>query len=362
MATTRKYADIVDWAIQQMATGVFQPNQRFLSEAALGERFDCSRQTVRRALEVLEQRGHVTRQQGRGTYVSASPRTGVSPRGAHESSTMTVGMVSTYMDSYIFPGIMRGIEGVLATEGYALHLTSTRNLVAGETRALQSMLSRRLDGLIIEPTRSALPCANLDLYRTITQRAIPVVCIDSYYPELTIPVVALDDEKAGYVATQHLLSMRHRKIACVFPHSHRQGHLRYLGYVKAHSELGIPIREERVFWYARESLSQVLKSSQFLEGLAATTALLCYNDQTAVTVMDTLRQSGRRVPEDISVVGIDNTELARVCSLTSVVHPAERVGEAAARLLLSMIGGSTGASMLFAPELVVRTSVRRLES
>ena len=272
---------------------------------------------------------------------------------------MTVGLVSTYLDDYVFPAIIRGIEGVFSSEGYAVQLSSTNNQVAGEARALQLMLSRRLDGLIVEPTRSALPCANLDLYHAIARRGMPLVFIDSFYPELSVPYVALDDTRAGYIATQHLLSMGHRKIAGLFPHSHRQGHLRYLGYVKALSELGIPIHDDRICWYSKETMTQVLQGDPLWECLSGSTAVLCFNDWMATMTVELLKQKGRRVPEDISIVGIDNSILAQTGSLTSVVHPSQQLGEAAAKLLLSMMSGTEGKTILFPPDLVVRGSVRK---
>lgn len=360
MANALKYKDIVDWTMKQLAAGVFKPKDKFLSEASLGEKFNCSRQTVRRALEELEKQGHITRFQGSGTYISADRF--YARRNASGNLNMTVGLINTYMDNYVFPGIIRGIEGVLSEAGFGVELISTNNQIAGETRALQFMMERNLDGLIVEPTRSALPCANLDLYRALGLRGLPIVFIDSYYPELSSPYVALDDEKAGYEATKYLFSMGHRNISSVFPHSHRQGHLRYLGYVKAHADFGIPIHDDLVCWHSRENMHQMLHSQMFLDQLKRSTAVLCYNDATALTVIDFLHQKGIKVPEDLSVVGIDNSEMARITSLTSIAHPAERLGEAAAKLLLDMINGSEGSNVLFPPELVIRGSVRQLES
>ena len=105
-------------------------------------------------------------------------------------------------------------------------------------------------------------------------------------------------------------------------------------------------------------MHQILHSEKLLEGLSACTAVLCYNDFTALTLIDFLRQNGRNVPNDLSVVGIDNSELAKISSLTSVVHPAEQLGEAAAYLLVSMINGAEGKNILFPPQLVMRTSVK----
>jgi GntR family transcriptional regulator of arabinose operon len=360
MTSTPKYMRIVEWTIEQINSGFFQPKAKFLSESELGKRFDCSRQTVRRALEVLEQRGLISRIQGSGTFISPVKRPIKNPSVISRNGNKTVGLISTFMDNYIFPCIIRGIEEIFSSEDIAIQLASTNNLVAGETRALQLMLDRHLDGLIVEPTRSALPCANLDLFHAITNRGIPLIFIDSFYPELSIPYVALDDVKAGYLATKHLIDLGHRNITGIFPHSNRQGHLRYLGFVNALAEQGIPIQDDLITWHSRENMQQILHGSTLLKNLSTCTAVLCYNDVTALMLIEFVQKNGRKVPEDLSVIGIDNSELARIISLTSVVHPSEKLGEAAASLLLSMMNGEQGKSILFPPQLMKRNSVRNM--
>lgn len=362
MANTPKYMDIVDWTMQQINNGVFKPKRKFLSESMLCKKFSCSRQTVRRALEILEQKGYITRIQGSGTYISSGVHKLKRQSADGKGSFLTVGLISTYIDNYIFPSIIRGIENVFSAGGIAVQMVSTNNLVSGETKALKLMMDRPLDGLIVEPTRSALPCVNIDLYNAIDQMGIPLIFIDSFYPELSFPYVALDDVKAGYVATEYLIGMGHKNIAGIFPHPNRQGHLRYLGYVKALTEHGIHIQDERVIWHSKENMQQILHSKSLLDCLSACTAALCYNDLTALTIIDFLRENGKSVPEDLSVVGIDNSEIATFTSLTSVAHPAENLGEAAAKLLLSMINGSEGNNILFPPRLVVRSSVKDINA
>jgi len=360
MANDPKYMDIVNWTMEQITIGEFKPKDKFLSEAELGKRFSCSRQTVRHALDMLEKSGYVSRVQGSGTYIS-SGKPSIKNYSLESDTSSTVGFVSTYQDNYIFPSIIRGLEGVFTEKGIGLQMISTNNMVAGETRALNHMMDRRLDGLIVEPTRSALPCVNVELYRTIIQSGMPLVFIDSFYPELNIPYVALDDVKAGYVATEYLLKMGHKNIIGIFPHNNRQAHLRYLGYVKALTDHKVPIREDYICWYPMQSMLKTMLSKQFDESLSICTASLCYNDSVALMLIDFLRDRERIVPEDFSVMGIDNSELAKFCSLTSVAHPAEKLGESVAKLLLSMIGGSKGENILFEPQLVVRGSVRQLD-
>jgi GntR family transcriptional regulator of arabinose operon len=200
------------------------------------------------------------------------------------------------------------------------------------------------------------------LYNTIKQSGIPIVLINSSYPELSIPYVSLDDVKAGYIATQYLLSMGHTNIAGVFPHIKQQGHLRYLGYVKALAEQGIPFQDERVFWYSNDEFLQMMQEDLLWESLFSCTAAVCFNDQMALKLIDFVRQKGLSVPEDFSVVGIDDSELAKISSLTSIVHPSEQLGDAAAKLLLSMINGYEGKSILFQPQLQIRGSVGQRDS
>ncbi|AEC01943.1 transcriptional regulator, GntR family with LacI sensor [Parasphaerochaeta coccoides DSM 17374] len=359
-ASTLKYMDIVNWANIQIASGVFQPGEKLLTEAKLGSKFSCSRQTVRRALEILEQNGKVTSIQGSGTYVTENVALPGQGTDRNKTPSYTIGTVFAFMDNYIFPNIMKGIEGVFTKKGYAVQLALTDNSVSKEASALRFMLARPLDGLIVEPTRSALPCTNLNFYQTAMERGIPVVFIDSYYPELAIPYVALDDARAGYIATRHLLDMGHRNISGIFPYSNRQGHLRYQGYVKALTERGIPVKESHITWYSRETMNQSLHSPLMLDILTECTAVLCFNDWIAVQIKDVLRKNNKSIPDDVSVIGIDDSELARHTGLTSIIHPAWQLGETAASLLLGKINGNKVSSVLLPPALVERSSVKKI--
>jgi GntR family transcriptional regulator of arabinose operon len=361
MMSIPKYMDIVKWTTQQITAGTVQPGKKFHSENTLCKMFDVSRQTVRRALEELELMGHVTRVKGSGTYISEKQPTTPSRPIAKYPLSKSVGIITTYLDAYIFPSIIQGIETVLTDNGFTVQLTSTKNLVEGELRALQMMSENNLDGLIIWPTKSGLPCMNQSFYQALYQKGLPIVFVDSYYTECPGTYVALDDEGAGKVATQHLLEMGHQEIAGIFPHSDQQGYLRYKGYIKAFTELGLPIREEYIHWYSKDNVQELLASPKLWETLSSCTAAFCFNDSLALMLIDSLRQKSIRVPEDFSVVGVDNTLMARMGALTSVIHPAENLGESVANLLIAMINGEEGQNILFPAQLVIRDSVRKIE-
>ena len=125
-------------------------------------------------------------------------------RADHEEKRIAV--MLTYIDTYIFPIIVREIEKKVTQAGGILQIAMTDNSVAKERMHLEEFLrTRRIDGLIAEPVKSGLPNPNLDLYQKLQKSGIPVVFVNSFYENLTIPHVSLDDEKAGYLATKHLL-------------------------------------------------------------------------------------------------------------------------------------------------------------
>ncbi len=357
MVSTSKYMEIVSWAKEQIAAGAFLPGDRFLSENELSEKFGFSRQTVRRALEEMEKEGHIARIQGSGTYISAYqpfPRRG---QGGEGAASRFVAVLSTHIDGTVFPPVLRGIEAALRPGGYAVQLHATQNEVIGETRALEGLLSSIPAGVIVHPTRSALPCLNLPLFQRLQDMGVPVVFIDSGYPGLLCPCVALDDEKAGFVATAHLLDAGHLRVAGIFSALDQQGRLRYLGYARALLSRGIPLDDSRVHWFTKENLEYLLAGGPLPEALKGCTAAVCYNDNIALSLMEKLPALGLSVPKDLSLVGVDNSEVGRVAQLSSVAHPGDRLGEAAAKLLLSMIGGAPGKSILFPPQLMARGTV-----
>ena len=360
MAGSPMYLEIVQWAKGQIFDAAFPPGEKFPSESALCTRFGVSRQTVRHALDILTHEGHIRRVRGSGTYVSgemAAP-----PRLARkETPSKTIGVITVNTEYYIFPRIICGIKEILSRRGYRIEVYSTQDDVAQETRALQQMLAMSPAGLIIEPTKSGLPCLNQRLYRSIFQHGIPVVFTDSRYWDIPGPCVALDDEAVGYAATRHLIEMGHRRIAGVFSHTNRSGLLRYRGYARALLEAELPLHDDRLHWYRHETLDDMLRGGLLWATVSTCTAIVCYNDQIALRLMDQLDKHGLRVPEDISIIASDNSDRAQQIGLTSIPHPTEDLGRAAANVLLLMIDGAQGEDVLFKPESITGNSVRNLK-
>ena len=361
MAKLPKYKNIVHWIAEQIDRGAVQPGEKLDSENILCVNFKVSRQTVRRALEELEEMGYITRIKGSGTYVSQNlPNTRTNAIDENELFK-TVGIITTYLDAYILPSIIQGIETTLTNKGFILQVMSTKNSVESELRALRMMSESNLDGLIVWPTKSALPCTNLDLYEILSDRGLPMVFVDSCYPEFPGTYVAMDDEAIGITATNHLISMGHKDIIGIFPHEDRLGHLRYKGYIKALTAAGFPIQDEHIHWYSKENVEEGLTSSSLWRSINKCSAAFCFNDGLALMLIDLLNHKDILVPEDFSVVGVDNVFMAKRAELTTMVHPSEELGTAVAELLISMIYGAKGENILFPPQLIPRNSVKKIK-
>ena len=295
--------------------------------------YACSRQTVRQALGILATEGLTERVRGSGTYVK---RTQVQRVWLHN-----VAVVSTYISEYILPSMLAGIQQELSANGYTAMLFATNNRVDNERRILQELLQKPIDGLLIEGTKSALPNPNLDLYRKFKQQGIPVLFLNAYYQDLEdIPYVVTDDRQGGYDATDYLIRKGHKKIAGIFKTDDRQGHERYLGYASALIEHGIELMDDHVLWFTTSTRVDMV-NQYGLSVVEDCTAVVCYNDEVAVPLLNLLLHAGRAVPGDVAMISFDNSTMADLAAvrITSLDHPKQQLGIEAVKRLLKMIDG-----------------------
>ncbi|NLK75340.1 MAG: substrate-binding domain-containing protein [Clostridiales bacterium] len=331
-----KHLALSQWIKDNIDNGTFAIGDKIPSENDLAQQFGYSRQTVRQAIGTLVAEGILIRKQGSGTYVSS-----LAERKPTEK-TMRIGVITTYLDDYIFPGIIHGMERVFMKEGYTLSLGITYNKPSNEEKCLQQMLQSGVDGFIIEATKSALPNPNEYLYKEIKERQIPTVFINGYYSHSNYSYVVMDDVKAGSKLAKILINKGHDKIGGFFKSDDIQGHKRYEGVLKTTKKNGITLNEDAIFWYTTEDFKYLFGGNSddiILNRLQGITAVVCYNDQVAEAFIKLLNRKSLSVPKDISVVSFDNSFLAKhvVYNLTSVVYPAKAIGEKAATLLLKNI-------------------------
>lgn len=360
-ASGLKYIRLREWLLESIDNRVFKYGDKLPSENMLCNKFSISRQTVRNAIDQLEQEGVVRRVRGSGTFVEKVVE--VKPRNRN------VGVLLGYLDGYIFPEIIRGIEEVLTKEGYGIDLGITHNRIESEARFIERMLASSPAGIIVEGSRSALPNPNLGLYRKLAEEGVPVIFLHNYYHDLDFPRVLMDDCGCSRKMTEMLIAAGHQNIAGIFKSDDMQGHWRYKGYIEALRNAGIAICEDHIKWYNTEDLDNecVLGSDEeFNKFLAPCTALVCYNDQIAVLATGALNRNALQVPGDISLVSFDDSMLSRSESsgFTSAIHPKSMMGtEVASRLIRIINKGLQPVSRLnlvFPVHIEVRPSIKNL--
>ena len=329
-----KYRQVIDWVRENVENGTFREGDKLLSENELSARFSLSRQTVRRALGELVDLGMVTRMQGSGTYIGAAPVQGRERR-------MNIAVISTFNETYIFPSILKGIGQVLTGSGYTLQVYFTDNRLSHEEAVLKLLLEKDdIDGLIVEPVKSSLPNPNIRYYEEIMERGIKLLFFNASYPALDCPCVRIDDTSAARTAAKLLVDAGHKKIGAVFKSDDGQGPLRYQGYLEALVDAGLKTDQKCVIWLDTPASSDMELLADYLLGrLEGCTGVVCYNDQIAYQLIGLALEKGVRIPEDLSVVGIDDSYLAGVCRVPydSVAHPKEALGKKVAENLVAMI-------------------------
>jgi DNA-binding LacI/PurR family transcriptional regulator len=344
-----KHQQIFDTLSREILSGRYVPGQKFPSEAALIKRFAVSRITVGRAVHDLQARGLVERFSGSGTYV-AGPRE--MPR-----EGLTFGLIIPDLGvTEIFESICQGIASAPQAAGHALlwpHSASNR-----EQQALQlcdQCIRRKVSGVFFAPLEMSVRAAevNRQVVAALRKAAIPTVFLDRRPEDMTprdrCDLASLDNRRAGYLATSHLLACGARKIA-------------FLGYRgQAASVAG------RIAGY-REALNQgghvfhvpPVCRFQMPEKAATFDAFVCSNDLLAGHLMASLLAMGRRIPRDARIAGIDDVSYAALLPvpLTTIHQPCAEIGQAALQLLLDRIARPRipARDVLLDCELVIRQS------
>lgn len=325
-----KYVELAEQLRNEIKTGVYRSGQRLPGELELASKFSCSRQTIRQAIGLLVEEGLVYRMQGSGTYVQSGP--------ARREPTKNIAVVTTYIGEHIFPAILHGIEETLTENGYSFLLSATRNRLDNERRILSDLLSKPIDGLIVEGTKTALPNPNIDLYNAFAQQGIPVVFIDGYYPDIKSPTyVVADDRRGGRMATEILLKKGHTRIAGIFKSDDIQGHRRYAGFIQTMRAAGIEVSDDHILWYTTETRDMLLNACA-LDVLDGCTAAVCYNDEVA---LELVRLFGEKNfdPERCELVSFDNSVYAQLSPVRflSLQSPKEQLGRLAAEKMIHIL-------------------------
>jgi DNA-binding LacI/PurR family transcriptional regulator len=251
--------------------------------------------------------------------------------------TETIGVVVTTLADPFIGALVQTIESTALDHGYAILLASSNEIPERELGAARMLQSRRVDGVIVTSSRVGA------LYQEhLEQLRVPVVLINSLvqHSRRYTFSIGIDNHHGGRLATQHLIQRGHRRIAYVASPADRTDDLgRMTGYRDALGEAGIEFDPALVVQGTGRAGGGQRSLPMILALDDRPTGVFCYNDMTAIGLMEAARGAGLRIPQDLAVVGFDDITFARFCCvpLTTIAQPIAELGRRAMEMVLQLL-------------------------
>jgi GntR family transcriptional regulator of arabinose operon len=334
-----KHQEVFSTLLREIESGRWKEGERLPSEADLVERFGHSRITIGRALRDLQSAGVISRRAGSGSFVSRTTQ------GARRSFGL---LIADLGETDVYESIVRGMMGSPLARDNALIWGSAPGALAPDDvearseRAWQlcrQYVDRRVDGVFFAPV-SMSPAAgdvNHRIVSALDAAGIPVVLLDrpvTPYPDPgTHDLVGIDNRRAGYVMTEHLITMGASRIVFVRQSSNSVTvDARESGYRRAMRIQHEALDAVRLDPSNKNAVRAMLRTHN-------PDGIVCANDRTAGRLMHTLLRVGVRIPSDMRLVGIDDVEYASLLPvpLTTYRQPTRQIGEVALSMMLTRV-------------------------
>lgn len=270
--------------------------------------------------------------------------------------TKTIGLLIPDIRNPFFTDISRGAEDFARKEGYNIIFCSTDEDYEREAECVSMLCEKMIDGIIFTP--SSITSHEENRYNDLD---IPMVLVDKNI-ELSNAkgIVKVDNKNGTYEATKHLIKQGHKEILYLSgPLKNDISKERLQGYIRALEKNNLSVKEENIVEgkYRYEWAYNFIKNLEEIK----CTAICCANDLMAIGAIQALREKNFNIPEDISIVGFDDIETAKLIdpSLTTIRQPAYEMGAKASEILISSLKNKDKESVgtiIFKPSLIIRNS------
>lgn len=277
--------------------------------------------------------------------------------------THTLGIIVPKLNSNFVSSVLAGIEKVANKAGYNLIISQSQESEKKEIASAATMFNNRVDGLIVS---LAFDTRDLSHFDPFFKKEIPVMFFDRVSRGKSSTNVIIDNFRAGYEATAHLIDQGCRTIAHITGNLSRNVYAdRLKGYEQALRDHGIQVDKGRVIVNNLNEESSLEAAEQVLAMRPVPDGLFIANDSAAAICMQVLKDAGYGIPSDIAVVGFNNDLVAKVVepNLTTINYPGEEMGEIIARNLVNHLEGiaplATTHTIIINSELLIRQSSLR---
>jgi DNA-binding LacI/PurR family transcriptional regulator len=284
------------------------------------------------------------------------------PERLRKRSAGLVGLVVPELENPIFPAFAQAIESTLAQQGYTPVLCTQTPGGVTEDEYVEMLLDRQVSGIVFVSGLSADTTADKQRYQRLLDRPLPIVLVNGFTKGIEAPFVSCDERLAGDLAVTHLVSLGHRRIGMISgPHRFISTQRRLEGF-RAAMKRSAGASDTDVDSLVSLTLFGVEGGEVAADRLLAlgATAIVCGSDLMALGAIRAARRRGLRVPQDLSVVGFDDSPLIAFTDppLTTLRQPVNAMAVATVQSLVDEINGHGAPHLefLFRPELVVRDS------
>lgn len=273
--------------------------------------------------------------------------------------TSTFGLIIPDIKNLFYADLTRAIEDAANQHGLNVILCNTDNDLSKEAMYIDFLIQKGIDGIIF----STPEVKDSNIKEVVENYPdLPVIVIGSRVHNVSVNEVLADNVLGAYLATQHLLEAGHRKIAYLSGGKNSfSGNERRKGYEKALSEYGVEVNPEWISIGEFKSHSGYERAKWILSQENPPTAIFAGNDLIAVGVYQVARELSLRIPEDLSVIGFDDTEYAEILypTLTTVHIPTEEIGSRAMQIAILELESKkmSKETVVFRPTLIQRNSV-----
>ncbi|EJD6539693.1 ribose operon transcriptional repressor RbsR [Providencia rettgeri] len=274
--------------------------------------------------------------------------------------TNTIGMLLTTSNNPFYAEVVRGVERSCYERGYSLILCNTEGDLQRMNHSLETLLQKRVDGLLIMCTEVQGP--SKDVFTRYP--SVPTVMMD-WSPFDSVGDVIQDNSfLGGEIATRYLIDSGFTRIACIAgPQDKSPARARYQGFIQAMEQAKIEVNEDYIIFSDFEFAGGFESMNKLLELSMPPQAIFAGNDAMAVGAYQAIFQKGIKVPDDISIIGYDDIDLSpyMIPPLTTIHQPKDKLGKQAVdQLIYRMDNPEADASVLvLTPELIERQSVRK---
>ncbi|MCY1151208.1 MAG: GntR family transcriptional regulator [Sphaerochaetaceae bacterium] len=246
------------------------------SEPYLCSRFNASRETVRRALDMLKEENIIFSVKGSGTYFKP---VAIQDNIINNNCRYRIATIIQGQDKLANKLFIKGLQQELKDKSIELRIFYTDNKFSNE-RACLKACTKGFDGLIIDGVKASLMNPNLDIYQKIEQKDIRVIFYNNYYPETNFPKVIIDDKKCANLLVKQIVEEGHKDIAGIFFYDNYQGIQKYRGFIQALNQYNIEIKDENIKWIISDNIADEREFDRIISKFLKknrSSAIICCN-------------------------------------------------------------------------------------